>query len=124
MNLNLLEGLNAQQVAAVTDRGPALLIVAGAGSGKTKVLTHRIAHLLANKEAWPSQILAITFTNKAANEMKERVHSLLGNVADGMWIKTFHSACLQILRERPAGSVTTPISLSMTPETPKPSSSG
>ena len=98
MNLNLLEGLNAQQVAAVTDRGPALLIVAGAGSGKTKVLTHRIAHLLSNKEAWPSQILAITFTNKAANEMKERVHSLLGNVADGMWIKTFHSACLQILR--------------------------
>ena len=98
MNLNLLEGLNAQQVAAVTDRGPALLIVAGAGSGKTKVLTHRIAHLLFNKEAWPSQILAITFTNKAANEMKERVHSLLGNVADGMWIKTFHSACLQILR--------------------------
>lgn len=98
MNLNLLEGLNAQQVAAVTDRGPALLIVAGAGSGKTKVLTHRIAHLLANKEAWPSQILAITFTNKAATEMKERVHSLLGNVADGMWIKTFHSACLQILR--------------------------
>jgi DNA helicase-2/ATP-dependent DNA helicase PcrA len=98
MNLNLLEGLNAQQVAAATDRGPALLIVAGAGSGKTKVLTHRIAHLLANKEAWPSQILAITFTNKAANEMKERVHSLLGNVADGMWIKTFHSACLQILR--------------------------
>jgi DNA helicase-2/ATP-dependent DNA helicase PcrA len=98
MNLNLLEGLNAQQVAAVTDRGPALLIVAGAGSGKTKVLTHRIAHLLANKEAWPSQILAITFTNKAANEMKERVHSLLGNVSEGMWIKTFHSACLQILR--------------------------
>jgi DNA helicase-2/ATP-dependent DNA helicase PcrA len=98
MNLNLLQGLNAQQVAAVTDRGPALLIVAGAGSGKTKVLTHRIAHLLSNKEAWPSQILAITFTNKAANEMKERVHSLLGNVADGMWIKTFHSACLQILR--------------------------
>jgi DNA helicase-2/ATP-dependent DNA helicase PcrA len=98
MNLNLLEGLNAQQVAAVTDRGPALLIVAGAGSGKTKVLTHRIAHLLSNKEAWPSQILAITFTNKAANEMKERVQSLLGNVADGMWIKTFHSACLQILR--------------------------
>jgi DNA helicase-2/ATP-dependent DNA helicase PcrA len=98
MNLNLLEGLNAQQAAAVTDRGPALLIVAGAGSGKTKVLTHRIAHLLANKEAWPSQILAITFTNKAANEMKERVHLLLGNVADGMWIKTFHSACLQILR--------------------------
>jgi DNA helicase-2/ATP-dependent DNA helicase PcrA len=102
MNQNLLEGLNPQQVAAVTHRGPGLLIVAGAGSGKTKVLTHRIAHLLDNKEAWPSQILAITFTNKAANEMKERVHALLGNVADGMWIKTFHSACLQILR-REAG---------------------
>jgi len=98
MNLNLLEDLNPQQVSAVTYRGPALLIVAGAGSGKTKVLTHRIAHLLANREAWPSQILAITFTNKAANEMKERIHSLLGNVAEGMWIKTFHSACLQILR--------------------------
>ncbi|MSZ36171.1 MAG: AAA family ATPase, partial [Actinobacteria bacterium] len=102
MNQNLLEGLNPQQVAAVTHRGPGLLIVAGAGSGKTKVLTHRIAHLLDNKEAWPSQILAITFTNKAANEMKERVHALLGSVADGMWIKTFHSACLQILR-REAG---------------------
>jgi DNA helicase-2/ATP-dependent DNA helicase PcrA len=98
MNQNLLEGLNPQQVAAVTHRGPGLLIVAGAGSGKTKVLTHRIAHLLDNKEAWPSQILAITFTNKAASEMRERVHALLGNVADGMWIKTFHSACLQILR--------------------------
>jgi DNA helicase-2/ATP-dependent DNA helicase PcrA len=99
MNLNLLEGLNPQQCSAVQYRGPALLIVAGAGSGKTKVLTHRIADLLANKEAWPSQILAITFTNKAANEMKGRIRSLLGNVADGMWIKTFHSACLQILRK-------------------------
>jgi DNA helicase II / ATP-dependent DNA helicase PcrA len=96
--MNLLDGLNPQQIQAVTYRGPALLIVAGAGSGKTKVLTHRIAHLLANREAWPSQILAITFTNKAANEMKERVHSLIGQVAEGMWIKTFHSACLQILR--------------------------
>ena len=94
----LLEGLNPQQRAAVTYRGPALLIVAGAGSGKTKVLTHRIAHLLANKEAWPSQILSITFTNKAAGEMRERVRHLLGEDANGMWLKTFHSACVMILR--------------------------
>ena len=95
---HLLEGLNPQQRAAVEWRGPALLIVAGAGSGKTRVLTYRIAHLLANKEAWPSQILAITFTNKAAAEMRERVRHLLGEDADGMWIKTFHSACVAILR--------------------------
>ncbi len=94
----LVEGLNPQQKAAVEYRGPALLIVAGAGSGKTRVLTHRIAHLLANKEAWPSQILAITFTNKAAAEMRERIRHLLGESADGMWVKTFHSACVAILR--------------------------
>lgn len=94
----LVEGLNPQQRAAVEYRGKALLIVAGAGSGKTRVLTHRIAHLLAKKEAWPSQILAITFTNKAAAEMRERVRHLLGESADGMWIKTFHSACVAILR--------------------------
>ena len=95
---HLLEGLNPQQRAAVEYRGPALLIVAGAGSGKTRVLTHRVAHLLAKKEAWPSQILAITFTNKAAAEMRERVNHLLGEGAEGMWIKTFHSACVAILR--------------------------
>ena len=95
---SLLVGLNPQQKAAVEYRGQALLIVAGAGSGKTKVLTHRIAHLLACKEAWPSQILAITFTNKAAGEMRERVRSLLGEEASGMWLKTFHSACVLILR--------------------------
>ncbi len=94
---NLLDGLNPQQREAVLYRGPALLIVAGAGSGKTRVLTHRIAHLLGNKEAWPSQILAITFTNKAANEMRERIKHLVGD-PEGMWIRTFHSACLQILR--------------------------
>ncbi|MEI7420133.1 MAG: UvrD-helicase domain-containing protein, partial [Actinomycetes bacterium] len=94
---DLLEGLNPQQREAVLYRGPALLIVAGAGSGKTRVLTHRIAHLLGNKEAWPSQILAITFTNKAANEMRERIRHLVGD-PEGMWIRTFHSACLQILR--------------------------
>lgn len=95
---NLLLGLNPQQQQAVEYRGRALLIVAGAGSGKTRVLTHRIAHLLATKELWPSQILAITFTNKAANEMRERVEQLIGASAEGMWIRTFHSACLQILR--------------------------
>ena len=94
----LLEWLNPEQRKAVLHRGSALLIVAGAGSGKTRVLTHRIAHLLATKELWPSQILSITFTNKAAAEMRERVESLIGQSAEGMWIRTFHSACLQILR--------------------------
>mgnify|MGYP000471409036 FL=1 len=95
---DLLIGLNPQQQEAVQYRGRALLIVAGAGSGKTRVLTHRMAHLLANKEIWPSQILAITFTNKAAAEMRERVEQLIGQAGQGMWLKTFHSACLQILR--------------------------
>jgi DNA helicase-2/ATP-dependent DNA helicase PcrA len=95
---DLLAGLNPQQLEAVTSRGPALLIVAGAGSGKTSVLTRRIALLLRNREAWPSQILAITFTNKAAGEMRERVAGLVGDVARGMWISTFHSACVRILR--------------------------
>lgn len=94
----LLGGLNPQQLEAVTHRGPALLIVAGAGSGKTSVLTRRIALLLQGREAWPSQILAITFTNKAAGEMRERVEALVGDAARGMWISTFHSACVRILR--------------------------
>ncbi|GAA1962381.1 ATP-dependent helicase [Agromyces allii] len=92
------EGLNPEQREAVEYRGPALLIVAGAGSGKTRVLTHRIAGLIDSREAWPSQILAITFTNKAAAEMRERVEALLGEGASGMWISTFHSACVRILR--------------------------
>ena len=95
---DLLAGLNPPQREAVTYRGPALLIVAGAGSGKTSVLTRRIASLLRNREAWPSQILAITFTNKAAGEMRERVQQLVGDSAQGMWISTFHSACVRILR--------------------------
>jgi len=94
----LVDGLNPQQREAVEYRGQALLIVAGAGSGKTSVLTRRIASLLATREAWPSQILAITFTNKAATEMRERVQSLVGETAQGMWISTFHSACVRILR--------------------------
>jgi DNA helicase-2/ATP-dependent DNA helicase PcrA len=94
----LLDGLNPAQERAVIARGPALLIVAGAGSGKTRVLTHRIAQLIRNREAWPSQILAITFTNKAAAEMRERLASLLGASIEGMWVSTFHSACVRILR--------------------------
>jgi DNA helicase II / ATP-dependent DNA helicase PcrA len=94
----LLDGLNPQQREAVLYRGPSLLIVAGAGSGKTSVLTRRIAGLLQSREAWPSQILAITFTNKAAAEMRERVEKLIGPEANGMWISTFHSSCVRILR--------------------------
>jgi DNA helicase-2/ATP-dependent DNA helicase PcrA len=94
----LLEGLNPEQAHAVAHRGPALLIVAGAGSGKTAVLTRRIALLLKNREAWPSQILAITFTNKAAAEMRERIGMYIGDESRGMWISTFHSACVRILR--------------------------
>ncbi|MFI6058809.1 DNA helicase PcrA [Streptomyces sp. NPDC051286] len=94
----LLDGLNTEQCAAVVHAGSPLLIVAGAGSGKTRVLTHRIAHLLAERGVHPGQILAITFTNKAAGEMKERVEQLVGPRANAMWVMTFHSACVRILR--------------------------
>ncbi|GIG30299.1 DNA helicase PcrA [Cellulomonas marina] len=100
----LLVGLNPQQRAAVLHHGGPLLIVAGAGSGKTRVLTHRIAHLLATRRARAGQVLAITFTNKAAAEMRERVEALVGPAAGRMWVSTFHSACVRILR-REAGTL-------------------
>ena len=94
----LLEGLNPSQYEAVTHVGGPLLVVAGAGSGKTRVLTHRIAHLIDAHGVSPFEVLAITFTNKAADEMKHRVGSLIGSVAQKMWVSTFHSACVRILR--------------------------
>jgi DNA helicase II / ATP-dependent DNA helicase PcrA len=95
---DILDGLNPPQREAVTHVGSPLLIVAGAGSGKTRVLTRRVAYLLAARDAHPGSILAITFTNKAAGEMKERVAALVGRRASIMWVSTFHSACVRILR--------------------------
>ena len=96
---DLLADLNPPQRAAVVHEGGPLLIVAGAGSGKTRVLTRRIAYLLGERQVAPSEILAITFTNKAAGEMKERVAEMVGGRARLMWVMTFHSACVRILRE-------------------------
>ena len=97
-NKNYLDFLNNEQFNAVTETEGSLLILAGAGSGKTRVLTYKILHLLIQRKAFPNQILAVTFTNKAASEMKSRVASLLKQPIDRMWIGTFHSLSAKILR--------------------------
>ncbi|WP_334144789.1 ATP-dependent helicase, partial [Rhabdothermincola sp.] len=109
---DLLEGLNPVQREAVTHGDGPLLVIAGAGSGKTRVLTHRIAHLIRDRGVSPFEILAITFTNKAADEMRQRVGSLVGPVAEKMWVSTFHSACVRILR-RDAGLIGFPSSFTI-----------
>ena len=100
VNLEYLKNLNEAQTEAVTHLDGPLLIVAGAGSGKTKVLTSRIAHIIAEKKAYPNQILSVTFTNKAAKEMQSRVSKILGASATGLsWLGTFHSICAKLLRK-------------------------
>ena len=96
---DLLKGLNDKQYEAVVNTEGPCLVIAGAGSGKTKVLTHKIAYLIGEKQVHPWNILAITFTNKAANEMKERIENLVGDVAKDIWMGTFHSICVRILRK-------------------------
>jgi DNA helicase-2/ATP-dependent DNA helicase PcrA len=98
-NVDYLQNLNDEQKDAILSIDGPLLVLAGAGTGKTRVLTTRIAHILASQKAYPSQILAVTFTNKAAREMKERIHQMVGDVIEGMpWLGTFHSICVKILR--------------------------
>ncbi len=97
----ILSSLNPEQLDAVSHTEGALLVLAGAGTGKTKVLTTRIAYILQNRLAWPSQILAVTFTNKAAKEMEHRIHQMVGDISAGLWLGTFHSISLKILRKYP-----------------------
>jgi DNA helicase-2/ATP-dependent DNA helicase PcrA len=105
----LIDALNPEQRDAVLHTEGPLLVVAGAGSGKTRVLTHRVAHLIASELARPSQILAITFTNRAAREMRERVERLVGgSSASRMWVMTFHAACGRMLRRDAARAGYTP----------------
>ncbi|HTO09612.1 MAG TPA: UvrD-helicase domain-containing protein [Myxococcota bacterium] len=95
---DIVRGLNAEQAEAVRHVEGPLLVLAGAGSGKTRMLTHRVAHLIASGAAYPHEILAVTFTNKAAREMRERVERILGGGTRGVWVSTFHSTCVRILR--------------------------
>ena len=101
-----LKGLNKEQREAVLTIDGPLLVLAGAGTGKTRVLTTRLAHVLSTRKAYPNQILAVTFTNKAAREMRERIGMLIGGMVDGMtWLGTFHSIGVKILRNQDRKSV-------------------
>src|ERR1700679_3439664 len=93
-----LSGLNKEQREAVMTVDGPVLVLAGAGTGKTRVLTTRLAHILATRRAWPSQLMAVTFTNKAATEMRERLGRMIGESAEGMWLGTFHAIAARILR--------------------------
>src|ERR1044072_7181655 len=96
--MNFLDKLNPEQREAVLHRDGPLLILAGAGSGKTRVITYRISYLIGDGHAKPDEVLAVTFTNKAAQEMRERVEALIGDGGSGVWLSTFHSLCARLLR--------------------------
>src|SRR5262245_64001758 len=96
--MDFLSKLNPEQREAALHREGPLLILAGAGSGKTRVITYRIAYLIGDGHAKPDEVLAVTFTNKAAGEMRERVESVLGEECNGVWLSTFHSLCARVLR--------------------------